>query len=175
MRQRIGATGRGRNEPSVSRDTSLKRDVAIKVLLEHWSRDAGRLQRFELEAQATAARNRPSIVSIFHVGQHDGCTYIVTELLLGETLRDRLRRGPMRAREACDCGIDIAAVAWRSRAKPALFIVTSNRKTSSLRKTDASRSWISARPSSRNLPMVRPSPSRNTPSLAVARPRAVQP
>ena len=91
-----------------ARDTSLKRDVAIKVLPDHWSLDPGRLQRFELEAQATAALNHPNIVSIFHVGQHDGCPYIVTELLRGETLQDRLRRGPMRPREACDCGIDIA-------------------------------------------------------------------
>ncbi len=46
-----------------------------------------RLHRFELEAQAAAALNHPNIVSIFHVGQHDGCPYIVTELLQGETLR----------------------------------------------------------------------------------------
>ncbi len=102
----LGAGGMG--EVYRARDTSLKREVAIKVLPDDWSRDAGRLHRFELEAQATAALNHPNIVSIFHVGQHDGCPYIVTELLQGETLRDRLRRGPMRPREACDCGIDIA-------------------------------------------------------------------
>ena len=102
----LGAGGMG--EVYRARDTSLRRDVAIKVLPDHWSRDPGRLHRFELEAQATAALNHPNIVSIFHVGQHDGCPYIVTELLQGETLRDRLRRGPMRPREACDCGIDIA-------------------------------------------------------------------
>jgi Tol biopolymer transport system component len=102
----LGAGGMG--EVYRARDTSLKRDVAIKVLPDHWSRDLGRLHRFALEAQATAALNHPHIVSIFHVGQHDGCPYIVTELLQGETLRDLLRRGPMRPREACDCGIDIA-------------------------------------------------------------------
>jgi len=102
----LGAGGMG--EVYRARDTSLKRDVAIKVLPDDWSRDAGRLRRFELEAQTTAALNHPNIVSIFHVGQHDGCPYIVTELLQGETLRDRLRRGPMRPREACACGIDIA-------------------------------------------------------------------
>jgi hypothetical protein len=102
----LGAGGMG--EVYRARDTSLKRDVAIKVLPDHWSRDPGRLHRFELEAQATAALNHPNIVSIFHVGQHDGCPYIVTELLQGETLRDLLSRGPMRSREACDCGIDIA-------------------------------------------------------------------
>src|SRR5271166_5507557 len=102
----LGAGGMG--EVYRARDTALKRDVAIKVLPEGWSRDPERLHRFELEAQATAALNHPNIVSIFHVGQHDGCPYIVTELLNGETLRERLRRGPMRPREACDCGIDIA-------------------------------------------------------------------
>jgi Tol biopolymer transport system component len=102
----LGAGGMG--EVYRARDTSLKRDVAIKVLPDHWSRDHERLHRFELEAQATAALNHPNIVSIFHVGQNDGCPYIVTELLQGETLRDLLRRGPMRPREACDCGIDIA-------------------------------------------------------------------
>lgn len=102
----LGAGGMG--EVYRARDAALKRDVAIKVLPEDWSRDPERLHRFELEAQSTAALNHPNIVSIFHVGQHDGCPYIVTELLQGETLRDRLRRGPMRPREACDCGVDIA-------------------------------------------------------------------
>jgi Tol biopolymer transport system component len=102
----LGAGGMG--EVYRARDAALKRDVAIKVLPEDWSRDPERLHRFEVEAQSTAALNHPNIVSIFHVGQQDGCPYIVTELLEGETLRDRLRRGPMRAREACDCGVEIA-------------------------------------------------------------------
>ena len=91
-----------------ARDTTLKRDVAIKVLPEYWSRDPERLHRFELEAQAAAALNHPNIVSIYHVGQYDGSPYIVTELLRGETLRERLRHGPMRLREAIDVGVDIA-------------------------------------------------------------------
>jgi eukaryotic-like serine/threonine-protein kinase len=102
----LGAGGMG--EVYRARDAALKRDVAIKVLPPNWSRDPERLHRFELEAQSTAALNHPNIVSIFHVGQHDGCPYIVTELLQGETLRDRLRRGPMRPREACDFGMDVA-------------------------------------------------------------------
>jgi len=102
----LGAGGMG--EVYRARDPALKRDVAIKVLPENWSGDPERLHRFKLETQATAALNHPNIVSIFHVGQHDGCPWIVTELLQGETLRDRLLRGPMRAREACDCGIEVA-------------------------------------------------------------------
>ena len=102
----LGAGGMG--EVYRARDTALKRDVAIKVLPEYWSRDPERLHRFELEAQAAAALNHPNIVSIFHVGQYDGSPYIVTELLHGETLRERIRHGPMRLREAIDVGVDIA-------------------------------------------------------------------
>src|SRR5208337_4543453 len=102
----LGAGGMG--EVYRARDTSLKRDVAIKVIPAYWSRDPERLHRFELEAQAAAALNHPNIVSIFHVGQHEGLPYIVTELLQGETLRDRLQRGPLRFREALDHGVDIA-------------------------------------------------------------------
>jgi serine/threonine protein kinase len=102
----LGAGGMG--EVYRARDATLKRDVAIKVLPEYWSRDPERLRRFEQEAQATAALNHPNIVSIFHVGQHDGSPYIVTELLQGETLRDRLRKGPMRLREVLDFGVELA-------------------------------------------------------------------
>ena len=102
----LGAGGMG--EVYRARDATLKRDVAIKVLPEFWSRDPERLRRFEQEAQATAALNHPNIVSIFHVGRYDGSPYIVTELLQGETLRDRLRKGPLRLREVLDCGIELA-------------------------------------------------------------------
>ncbi len=102
----LGAGGMG--EVYRARDTTLKRDVAIKVLPEYWSRDLERLHRFEQEAQAAAALNHPNIVSIFHVGQYNGAPYIVTELLHGETLRERLRNGPMRLREVTDAGGDIA-------------------------------------------------------------------
>src|SRR5271166_2776171 len=80
----LGAGGMG--EVYRARDTSLKRDVAIKVLPAYWSRDPERLRRFEFEAQAAAALNHPNIVSIFHVGQHEDSPYIVAELLQGETL-----------------------------------------------------------------------------------------
>ncbi len=102
----LGAGGMG--EVYRARDLTLKREVAIKVLPAFWSRDPERLQRFELEAQAAAALNHPNITAVFHVGQYNGSPYIVSELLQGETLRERLRKGPMRMREALDCGIDIA-------------------------------------------------------------------
>ena len=102
----LGAGGMG--EVYRARDATLKRDVAVKVLPEYWSRDPERLRRFEQEAQATAALNHPNIVSIFHVGRHEGSPYIVTELLQGETLRERLRKGPMRLREVLDYGRELA-------------------------------------------------------------------
>jgi len=102
----IGTGGMG--EVYRARDTELKRDVAIKVLPELWSRDPERLHRFELEAQAAAALNHPNIMSIHHVGQHNGSPYIVTELLQGETLRERLKKGPMRLHEALDDAIELA-------------------------------------------------------------------
>src|SRR5271157_1282250 len=86
----LGAGGMG--EVYRARDATLKREVAIKVLPSYFSQDPDRLRRFEQEAQATAALNHPNIVSIFHVGQYDGSPYIVTELLVGETLRERLRK-----------------------------------------------------------------------------------
>ena len=102
----VGSGGMG--EVYRARDTKFKREVAIKVLPAYWSRDPERLQRFELEARAAAALNHPNITSIFHVGQHDGSPYIVTELLQGETLREHLRKGALRLREALDFGVEIA-------------------------------------------------------------------
>jgi len=102
----LGAGGMG--EVYRARDTTLKRDVAIKVLPEYWSRHPERLRRFELEAQAAAALNHPNIVSIFHVGQYNGSPYIVTELLQGETLRERLQGASMRLHETVNVGINIA-------------------------------------------------------------------
>ena len=103
----LGAGGMG--EVYRARDVVLKREVAIKVLPDFWSRDPERLRRFELEAQATAALNHPNIISIFHVGKHDGSLYIVTELLHGETLRVRLRKGSMRLREALNFGVELVS------------------------------------------------------------------
>ncbi|HEY6374713.1 MAG TPA: protein kinase [Edaphobacter sp.] len=102
----LGTGGMG--EVYRARDGSLKRDIAIKVLPTSLARDDDRLRRFKLEAEAAAALNHPNIVSIFHVGEHDGSPYLVTELLYGETLRERLYRGALRLREALDLAIGVA-------------------------------------------------------------------
>jgi Tol biopolymer transport system component len=102
----IGAGGMG--EVYRARDASLKRDVAIKVLPASVSRDPDRLRRFQLEAEAAAALNHSNILSIFAIGQQDGSPYIVTELLEGETLRERLRHGALKFRDAIDIAIQTA-------------------------------------------------------------------
>jgi Tol biopolymer transport system component len=96
----LGAGGMG--EVYRARDTRLNRDVAVKVLPAAFSRDPDRLRRFEQEAQASAALNHPNILAIHDFGQHDGSPYIVSELLEGETLRERLRSGALAVRKATD-------------------------------------------------------------------------
>jgi serine/threonine protein kinase len=81
-----------------AKDTRLDRHVAIKVLPQAFSRDADRLARFEREAKAVAALSHANILAIFDFGVHEGQAYAVTELLEGETLRDRLSKGALPAR-----------------------------------------------------------------------------
>src|ERR1051325_411208 len=72
-----------------ARDTRLGRDVAIKVLTHVATEDQERLQRFEQEARATGILNHPNLLTIYDVGREGATPYIVSELLEGETLRDR--------------------------------------------------------------------------------------
>jgi serine/threonine protein kinase/Tol biopolymer transport system component len=89
----VGAGGMG--EVYRARDTRLKRDVAIKFLPASFSSDPDRLQRFAQESRAAAALNHPNILSIFDIGEDQSTPYVVSELLEGETLRERLRNGPL--------------------------------------------------------------------------------
>src|SRR5947209_5175357 len=91
-----------------ARDTRLGRDVAIKVLTHVATDDRERLQRFEQEARATGILNHPNLLTIYDVGHDAGGAYIVSELLEGETLRDRLARGPLAPRRAVDGALQIA-------------------------------------------------------------------
>lgn len=90
----LGAGGMG--EVYRGRDPRLGRDVAIKVLPADLSSDADRLSRFEQEARAAAALNHPNILAVHDIGQHAGAPYIVSELLEGETIRERLAGGAAR-------------------------------------------------------------------------------
>jgi len=102
----IGAGGMG--EVYRARDTKLGRDVAIKVLPASLSESAERLNRFEQEAQAAGALNHPNILVIHHIGIHDGAPYIVSELLEGETLRERMGGAALPQRKAIDYALQIA-------------------------------------------------------------------
>jgi hypothetical protein len=117
----LGAGGMG--EVYRARDTRLQRDVAIKVLPSSLAQDQDRLRRFEIEARAVAALNHPNLLTVFDVGTAPGAEgvddtgapkvtagspYIVSELLEGTTLRERLSSGALRERKALDCAIQIA-------------------------------------------------------------------
>jgi eukaryotic-like serine/threonine-protein kinase len=101
----IGAGGMG--EVYRARDPRLGREVAIKILPASFSSDRDRLQRFEQEARAAAALNHPNILAIFDIGSESGAPYVVSELLEGETLRDRLRSGALNPRRAIEFSLQI--------------------------------------------------------------------
>jgi len=86
----VGAGGMG--EVYRARDTRLGRDVAVKVLPAEFTQSPDRLRRFAQEARAVAALNHPNILTVHDVGAHDGTSFVVTELLEGETLREVLSR-----------------------------------------------------------------------------------
>ncbi|MFN8010862.1 MAG: protein kinase [Holophagaceae bacterium] len=95
------ATG-GMSEVYRGRDPKLGRMVAIKVLPALFSKDPAWLRRFETEARAASALNHPNILVVHDLGLTHEIPYLVTELLEGETLRERLARGPLPLRDALD-------------------------------------------------------------------------
>jgi serine/threonine protein kinase/Tol biopolymer transport system component len=102
----IGAGGMG--EVYRARDSRLKRDVALKVLPESLATDPDRLRRFQLEAQAASALNHPNILVVHDIGQ-EGTPYLVSELLEGQSLRERLREGRLSVSRAVDVARQTAA------------------------------------------------------------------
>ena len=102
----LGAGGMG--EVYRARDPRLGRDVAIKVLPTAFSAEVDRLRRFEQEARAAAALNHPNILAVHDIGTEAGAPFIVSELLEGATLRDRLNAGPIAVRKALEFALHIA-------------------------------------------------------------------
>ena len=90
-------------------DTRLDREVAIKVLQTQFSRHKEALARFQREARAVAALSHPNIVTLFDVGQEGGVSFVVTELLRGETLRSRLSHGSLTWRYAARIAMQAAS------------------------------------------------------------------
>jgi len=102
----IGRGGMG--EVYRARDTRLKRDVAIKILPDEFSRDADRVSRFQREAEVLASLNHPNIAAIYDLQEAQGSRYLVLELVEGETLADRIARGSIPIEEALDIAKNIS-------------------------------------------------------------------
>ena len=102
----IGKGGMG--EVYRARDGKLGRDVAIKVLPDELAENTERLRRFQREAKVLASLNHPNIASIYGLEQSEGTHYLVLELVPGETLAERIARGPIPVEEAIDIAMQIA-------------------------------------------------------------------
>ena len=100
----LGAGGMG--EVYRARDTRLDRTVAIKVLPGHLSDNPEARQRFEREAKAISSLNHANVCTLHDVGKHDGIDFLVMEFLEGETLADRLTRGPLPTDQVLKIGAE---------------------------------------------------------------------
>src|SRR5262249_32098459 len=103
----LGAGGMG--EVYAAEELALGRRVAMKWLPALFGADPSRVRRFVDEARAASALNHPNIVTVFRVGEHDGRRYIVSELVEGETLRERVGRGRLPVDEAIDVAAQVAS------------------------------------------------------------------
>ena len=101
----LGAGGMG--EVYRARDTRLDRTVAVKVLHTHLASDLNLRERFDREARTISSLSHPNICHLYDVGTQDGTSYLVMEYLEGETLADRLRKGPLPLEQALRYGIEI--------------------------------------------------------------------
>ena len=102
----LGAGGMG--EVYRARDTRLNRAVAIKILPADFAADAGRLERFRQEARLLSTLNHPNILAVYDIGEQDGIHYIVSELLEGETLRERMGQSALPLRKAAEYAVQMA-------------------------------------------------------------------
>jgi len=91
-----------------ARDTRLNRTVAIKVLPDHLAANSETKQRFEREALAVSSLNHPHICTLHDIGHQDGIDYLVMELIEGESLAERLKKGPLATHQVIDYAMQIA-------------------------------------------------------------------
>src|SRR6058998_3826358 len=105
--KRIGTGGMG--EVYLATDVTAGRKAALKLLPERFTGDAERLKRFQQEAHAVVALNHPNIVTIYEIGEDHSIHYIASELIEGETLRQRLTRERIQVGEAIDVAIQVVS------------------------------------------------------------------
>ena len=105
--KRIGTGGMG--EVYLATDITAGRKAALKLLPTRFTSDAQRLKRFQQEARAVVGLNHPNILTVYEIGEDHSTHYIASELIEGETLRQRLVRGRMELREAVDVAIQVAS------------------------------------------------------------------
>jgi serine/threonine protein kinase len=105
IHSQLGKGGMG--EVYRARDTRLKRDVAIKILPEEFSRDRNRVARFQREAEVLASLNHPNIAAIYDLEEAEGSRFLVLEFVEGETLAERIGRGPIPVEEALNIARNI--------------------------------------------------------------------
>jgi eukaryotic-like serine/threonine-protein kinase len=115
LQSRIGAGAMG--EVYVAHDEKLSRRVAVKLIAEHLAGDADRLQRFRHEAHAASSLNHPNIVVVHDFGEMDGRPFIVTELVEGVTLRERLQDGPVPIRDAIQIALQVTGALAAAHAR----------------------------------------------------------
>ena len=105
--KRIGTGGMG--DVYLATDMTAGRKAALKLLPPRFTSDAERLKRFQQEERALVGLNHPNIVTVYEIGEDHSTHYIASELIEGETLRQRLIRGRMELREAVDVAIQVAS------------------------------------------------------------------
>jgi eukaryotic-like serine/threonine-protein kinase len=105
--KRIGSGGMG--EVYLATDVKAGRKAALKLLPMRFTGDAERLKRFQQEARAVVGLNHPNILTVYEIGEDHSIHYIASELIEGETLRERLTRGPMQLSEVVDVAIQVAS------------------------------------------------------------------
>src|SRR4029453_18984882 len=103
----IGTGGMG--EVYLATDTVAGRKAALKLLPIRFTGDPERLKRFQQEARAVVGLNHPNILTVYEIGEDHSIHYIASELIEGETLRDRLIRGPIELSEAVDVAIQVVS------------------------------------------------------------------
>src|SRR5439155_11891723 len=99
----------GMGDVYLATDVTAGRKAALKLLPTRFTGDAERLKRFQQEARAVVGLNHPNILTIYEIGEDHSTYYIASELIEGETLRQRLKRGPMQLSEAVDVTIQVAS------------------------------------------------------------------